>query len=85
MLTDSQRVALAARLRRGRVAAVAEVPRRPGGLTDLPMSFGQEQLWFIDRFAPGLATYNIPLGAETVRCGGRGGAGPGGRRAGRAA
>ena len=61
MLTDSQRVALAARLRRGRVAAVAEVPRRPGGLTDLPMSFGQEQLWFIDRFAPGLATYNIPL------------------------
>jgi len=24
------------------------------------LSFGQEQLWFIDRFAPGLPTYNIP-------------------------
>ena len=25
------------------------------------MSHGQEQLWFIDRLAPGQATYNIPL------------------------
>ncbi len=25
------------------------------------MSYGQEQLWFLDRFAPGLPTYNIPL------------------------
>ena len=26
-----------------------------------PLSFSQEQLWFIDRFAPGLPTYNIPI------------------------
>ncbi len=63
MLTDSQREALNARLRRGREnpAGAAEIPRRPAGLTDLPASAGQEQLWFIDRFAPGEPTYNIPL------------------------
>ncbi|HEY1916529.1 MAG TPA: amino acid adenylation domain-containing protein [Streptosporangiaceae bacterium] len=61
MLTDSQRAALTARLRRGRVSAVNEIPRRPAELADLPVSFGQEQLWFLDRFAPGLAAYNIPL------------------------
>ncbi len=60
MLTDSQREALAMRLRRGRVDLADEIPRRPAGLTDLPLSHGQEQLWFIDRFAPGLPTYNIP-------------------------
>jgi amino acid adenylation domain-containing protein len=61
MLTDSQRSALTARLRRGRERAVSEIPRRAVGRTDLPLSFGQEQLWFLDRFAPGLAAYNIPL------------------------
>ncbi len=61
MLTDSQRAVLAARLRRGRENLASEIPRRPAGLSDLPLSYGQEQLWFIDRFAPGLAAYNIPL------------------------
>src|SRR3984957_8940002 len=28
--------------------------------TELPLSFAQEQLWFIDRFAPGQGTYNLP-------------------------
>jgi amino acid adenylation domain-containing protein len=60
MLTDSQREALTARLRRGREKSVTPIPRRPAGLAGLPLSYGQEQLWFIDRFAPGLATYNIP-------------------------
>jgi amino acid adenylation domain-containing protein len=74
MLTDSQRAALAAHLRKGRENTVAKIPRRPAGLTDLPMSYGQEQLWFIDRLAPGLPTYNIlfalkltgPLDAEAM-------------------
>jgi Condensation domain len=60
LLTDAQRAALATRLRRGREAAAGQIPRRRPGLSDLPLSFGQEQLWFIDRFAPGLPTYNIP-------------------------
>ena len=61
MLTDSQRAILAARLRRGRENLANEIPRRPAGQTDLPLSYGQEQLWFLDRFAPGLPTYNMPF------------------------
>ena len=53
MLTDAQRAALAARLRRGREDLVPEIPPRPAELTELPLSYGQEQLWFLDRFAPG--------------------------------
>src|SRR6185437_5311362 len=65
MLTDSQRAALAQRLRRSRTETgsaepVSLKPRDPQ-LQDLPLSFGQEQLWFLDRFAPGEAMYNIPI------------------------
>ncbi|HVR95385.1 MAG TPA: amino acid adenylation domain-containing protein, partial [Thermoanaerobaculia bacterium] len=28
---------------------------------DLPLSFAQERLWFLDRFEPGTAVYNLPL------------------------
>jgi amino acid adenylation domain-containing protein len=66
MLTDTQRAALTARLRRGRDAVGTGIQRREPGRTDLPLSFGQEQLWFIDKFAPGQAMYNIPL-AISVR------------------
>ncbi len=61
MLTDAQRAALTARVRRGRPAAPdARIARRPAGLADPPASYGQEQLWFLDRFAPGRSTYNLP-------------------------
>jgi amino acid adenylation domain-containing protein len=60
MLSDTQRAALAVRLRRSPERAGAGIPRRPAGLTDLPASFGQEQLWFLDQFAPGQPTYNVP-------------------------
>ncbi|HEX6870349.1 MAG TPA: amino acid adenylation domain-containing protein [Micromonosporaceae bacterium] len=63
MLTDAQRAALAARLRRGRDTNT--IPRRDPALTELPLSSGQEQLWFIDQFAPGLPTYNI-VGAVRI-------------------
>jgi hypothetical protein len=67
MLTDSQREAILARLRlERRPAAAVQIPRRPAGAGGVPLSYGQEQLWFIDRFAPGLATYNVPC-AITAR------------------
>jgi len=62
MLSDVQRERLAARLRAGRTgAAPAGIGRRA---TDrpVPASFGQEQLWFIDKFAPGLPSYNVACG-----------------------
>lgn len=40
----------------GAPASVAVVPR--GGA--LPVSFGQEQLWYLDRLDPGTPLYNIP-------------------------
>src|SRR5207244_3156476 len=27
---------------------------------DLPLSFAQQRLWFVDRLAPGNASYNLP-------------------------
>ena len=67
MLTDSQRSALAVHLRRGRGHGGAGIGHRDPALAELPLSYGQEQLWFIDRFAPGLGTYNIP---QALRVGG---------------
>lgn len=59
MLSDAHRASLVARLRRGRENAPAGIPRRPAGMQQVPLSFGQEQLWFIEQLAPGLPTYNI--------------------------
>jgi len=65
MLTDSQRDVLLARLRQNRSDAAGsrdpgQIPARRTGLTELPLSYAQEQVWFMDRFAPGQANYNIP-------------------------
>jgi amino acid adenylation domain-containing protein len=61
MLTDSQREGLARLLHKGHGNEAGEISRRRAGPGELPMSFGQEQLWFLDRFAPGQTAYNIPL------------------------
>src|SRR6185312_10802768 len=32
----------------------------------LPLSFAQERLWFLDRWDPGAATYNVPSAVRLV-------------------
>src|SRR5215218_2035034 len=59
MLSDAQRSSLAARLRQGRTAGADRIPRRGPEVAELPLSFGQEQLWFIDQLAPGQSVYNV--------------------------
>ena len=53
--------ALGAALADGASAAAAPPIRRVARGGDLPLSFAQERLWFLDRLAPGNAAYNIPL------------------------
>jgi amino acid adenylation domain-containing protein len=62
MLTQSQRAELTARLRKkgSQEGNAGRIARRDPGITRPPASFAQEQLWFIDQFAPGQATYNLP-------------------------
>lgn len=60
MLSEAQRQALAVQFRAQQLPTSSAIGRRPSELTELPPSFAQEQLWFIDRLAPGLPTYNVP-------------------------
>src|SRR5215469_13106476 len=62
MLSQAQREAVAQRLRRGKVPGAAGLISRRDPTGQAPLaSFGQEQLWFLDKFAPGQAVYNVPV------------------------
>ena len=62
-LTAEQRGLLAQRLNAAGSAAAGEIapPRRAGGGV-VPLSFGQERLWFLAQLDAGGALYNVPLG-----------------------
>ncbi|HVR96505.1 MAG TPA: amino acid adenylation domain-containing protein, partial [Thermoanaerobaculia bacterium] len=42
---------------------IAPAPRHAGD-SDLPLSFAQQRLWFLDQLEPGNPAYNIPLGVR---------------------
>lgn len=61
-MSTAQRTALALRLRKARQGRGSDrqIPPRPRGMVELPLTFMQEQLWFLDQLTPGSPTYNIP-------------------------
>ncbi|MFD5514911.1 amino acid adenylation domain-containing protein [Streptomyces sp. NPDC127066] len=57
-VTEAKRLLKELGARRNTTARLAPVPRdRP-----LPLSFAGQRLWFLDKWAPGQAVYNSPLG-----------------------
>ncbi|HYG64144.1 MAG TPA: amino acid adenylation domain-containing protein, partial [Thermoanaerobaculia bacterium] len=63
----------AARIERRREPGESALPEAPpvvpvGRNRDLPLSFAQQRLWFLEKLEPGSAAYNVPL---SVRLAGR--------------
>ena len=49
---------------RGKKTQVVPPIVRTGREGDLPLSFAQERLWFLDQFAPGDVSYNVAMSAD---------------------
>lgn len=64
-LSESERDRLLAELER-RAAAPNDVPSHGPRPEHLPLSFEQQRLWVLERFAPGTSTYTMPF-AVTLR------------------
>ncbi|HEX4704725.1 MAG TPA: amino acid adenylation domain-containing protein [Pseudonocardiaceae bacterium] len=63
-IEDLERRLADAKRRRARTTRprTETIPRRDNDLAGYPLTAGQEQLLFVERFAPGLAAYNLPFG-----------------------
>ncbi|WP_157251387.1 non-ribosomal peptide synthetase [Nonomuraea typhae] len=59
-LSGTKRALLEQRLRRRSAGRQAGIPRRDPG-AEIPLTFAQEGLWFMEQFAPGTAAYTVPL------------------------
>ncbi|HZF07810.1 MAG TPA: amino acid adenylation domain-containing protein, partial [Thermoanaerobaculia bacterium] len=59
-LPPEKRAALLARLQTAETPETPEIPRL-GRVDDVPLSYAQERLWFLEQLDPGLPVYNIPL------------------------
>lgn len=58
-LSGERRAALGALLRRGSGEQYSAIPRL-GQTENVPLSFGQQRLWFLDQWRPGNPAYNVP-------------------------
>ncbi|MDX1996072.1 MAG: amino acid adenylation domain-containing protein, partial [Thermoanaerobaculia bacterium] len=56
---DRARLAALVAARKGDPGGERPIPPRPGD-GPFPLSFAQERLWFLDRYEPGSAQYNVP-------------------------